>query len=299
VLWFSFKPTYLKGQDSLSFFEDDIVFNKKRTLLSSSVLGVGTVGSISALSLIWYNNVPKTSFQFFNDGKEWLQMDKVGHVYSGWLLSKTAADLFSWGGIVKRKSALLGSAFGFSYLLAFEVLDGFALDWGFSWHDIASNSIGAGLFLGQSFLWGEQRVKLKFSAHLTSYAQYRPNVLGSTFPERILKDYNGQTYWLSASPGKFIKNEKFPDWLCFSIGYGADGMIYGQDSQPYIPIIGGEALQFNRYRTLALSLDIDLSEIPINKPWVKRFLGVLNTIKVPFPAVIIGGGEFKGSWLYF
>lgn len=33
----------------------------------------------------------------------------------------------------------------------------------------------------------------KVSFHLTGYARQRPNVLGRTVAERLLKDYNGQT----------------------------------------------------------------------------------------------------------
>jgi hypothetical protein len=44
-----------------------------------------------------------------------------------------------------------------------------------------------------------KRITPKFSFHTTQYAQYRPNVLGSSLAEQILKDYNGQTYWLSVN----------------------------------------------------------------------------------------------------
>jgi hypothetical protein len=36
-------------------------------------------------------------------------------------------------------------------------------------------------------VWNEQRITPKFSFHTTQYAQYRPNVLGSSFVEQILK----------------------------------------------------------------------------------------------------------------
>jgi hypothetical protein len=59
--------------------------------------------------------------------------------------------------------------------------------------DIIANASGTALFV----LWKEQRITPKFSFHTTQYAQYRPNVLGSSLAEQMLKDYNGQTYWLS------------------------------------------------------------------------------------------------------
>lgn len=288
-----------KAQDKVSFWKDDTTFNKQRSLLTSGILGVGAGGSITALSLVWYKNIPRTSFQVFNDGPEWLQMDKAGHVFSGWMLAETAGNMYQWSGVSDKNATWIGAAYGFGYLLAFEILDGFAADWGFSWWDVGSNALGAGLYAGQSCLWGKQKIKLKFSASYSPYAQYRPNVLGSNFAERMLKDYNGQTYWISASPGQFMQDSKFPKWLCFSLGYGAEGMIYGQENEPYIPIIGGQSIQFDRYRTLAFSMDIDLSELPVKSPFLRRVFNVLNKIKVPFPAVVVGNGTFKGSWLYF
>jgi hypothetical protein len=76
-------------------------------------------------------------------------------------------------------------------------------------------------------LWKEQRITPKFSFHTTQYAQYRPNVLGSSLAEQMLKDYNGQTYWLSVNLHSFYKGSKIPKWLNLAIGYGANGMLTG------------------------------------------------------------------------
>jgi hypothetical protein len=74
-------------------------------------------------------------------------------------------------------------------------------------------------------MWKEQRITPKFSFHTTQYAQYRPNVLGSSLAEQMLKDYNGQTYWLSVNTPS-IKAQN-PKWLNLAIGYGANGMLTG------------------------------------------------------------------------
>jgi hypothetical protein len=67
---------------------------------------------------------------------------------------------------------------------------------------------GTALFVSQELLWKEQRITPKFSFHTTQYAQYRPNVLGSSLAEQMLKDYNGQTYWLSVNLHSFYKGSK-------------------------------------------------------------------------------------------
>lgn len=290
------KSNSAKGQE-ITFFEDDTTYNSKRVLLGSSILATGAVGSISTLSLIWYKDIPKSPFHFFDDRQEWLQMDKVGHTYTGWMLANTSSDVFHWSGIDKKKSILLGSLYSWTYLTTFEFLDGFAAEWGFSWWDIGANTLGTGIYAGQELLWEEQKFKLKFSAQLTDFAKYRPNVLGKTIPERILKDYNGQSYWISFSPSQFSEQIKIPKWICLSFGYNATGMIYGQESEPYIPIIQGQSIQFDRYRQYLFSLDVDFSEIPVQKPWLKRLFGVINKIKVPFPALVFSkNGVGFGIW---
>ena len=69
-------------------------------------------------------------------------------------------------------------------------------------------------------------LSLKFSYHNTIYPKYYPKELGSNFPSRLIKDYNGQTYWLSFNIKSFLsaKND-FPAWLNMSVGYGAEGMM--------------------------------------------------------------------------
>jgi hypothetical protein len=59
----------------------------------------------------------------------------------------------------------------------------------------------------------ERAITPKFSFHLTDYASKRPDVLGSNLPERIIKDYNGQTYWLSVNLHSFFKQSKIPNGL--------------------------------------------------------------------------------------
>jgi hypothetical protein len=66
---------------------------------------------------------------------------------------------------------------GFAFLTAVEVLDGFSSEWVLG--DIIANASGTAICL-QELLWKEQRITPKFSFHTTQYAQYRPNVLGSS-----------------------------------------------------------------------------------------------------------------------
>ena len=162
--------------------------------------------------------------------------------------------------------------------------------------DVAANVSGTALYVSQELLWKEQRIVPKFSFHTTPYASARPNVLGISIPEQIIKDYNGQTYWLSTNIYSFAKSSKIPKWLNVAVGYGAEGMITGNDgftNTVFLP-------ESKRYRQFYLSLDVDLTKIESKSHFVKTVLGVFNSIKIPAPTFEIkGSGGTKFHLLYF
>ncbi|TAD94403.1 MAG: hypothetical protein EAY75_00090 [Bacteroidetes bacterium] len=57
-------------------------------------------------------------------------------------------------------------------------------------------------------LWNEVRLVPKFSFFPTPFAEQRPELLGKNISQQWLKDYNGQTYWLSVDIDKFLPEKK-------------------------------------------------------------------------------------------
>jgi uncharacterized protein YfiM (DUF2279 family) len=268
--------------------------NKKRLIPAS--IGVATVwaGGITGLSNIWYKDFAKTPFHSFDDGSDWLQMDKAGHIYTTFHLSEANYRLFKWTGLSERTSKWIGAGIGLGFQTSLELLDGRNAGWGFSWYDMAANVIGASWFLAQQSIWKEQRLLLKFSYHPTEFAAYRPSVLGSNFSESLLKDYNGQTYWVSFSPKQFSQNWILPSWLCFSFGYSAEEKLVG-DKDIYV----SNGISFQARRQYLFSLDLDVRELPIKNKWLKAVIRPLHYLKFPFPALILDRNKLTGSWLYF
>lgn len=279
-----------------SFIEASDSINKSRVISVSAGIGGVWSGSMIGLYQVWYKDIPKTKWHFFDDSKNWLQMDKVGHFYAAYKINQLSSDLFCWSGLESNKSAWIGSGISFGYQTTFEFFDAYSTEWGFSWADMLSNLTGTGIYLGQKLAWGEERIIPKFSYHPTDYATIRPNVLGSSFAESLLKDYNGQTYWLSVSPGTFIHNNNFPKWLCFSIGYSADEKLVGSEST-YTDL--STNITYQEKREWLFSLDIDFSRLPIKRPWLKTIVKQLNYLKIPFPALIISDGKLQGHPFYF
>lgn len=266
---------------------DSLHFSRVKTVVVSEV--VLTATALIGLNELWYSDYPKSDFHFKNDNNEWLQMDKVGHVYASYQFGRFSSEMLAWSGVSKKKQLLYGATYGFAFLTAVEVLDGYSEQWGFSWGDVAANATGTALFVSQELLWKEQRIQPKFSFYTTFYAEERPELLGSSLGEQILKDYNGQTYWLSANIYSFIGESLLPRWFNVAVGYGAEGMITAE------PTLGDE-----RYRQWYLSLDVDLTKIETNSHVLKTFFSLFNTIKIPSPTVEISSSQgFKFHPVYF
>jgi len=267
-----------------------------RDRLTGVVIGGSVViaGSLVALDQAWYSQYERSSFHTFNDGDEWLQMDKVGHAYSAYTMGRWGKGLLDWTGVDERTATWVGGSVGLVYLTGVEYLDGRSSGWGWSWWDMAANAAGTGLFIGQELGWGEQRMRMKFSAHLTDYAAQNPDLLGETTPERLLKDYNGATYWLSVNPSSFSRKERPLRWLSVSFGYGAEGMVNATQQ----PVEGASTPP--PYRQYYLSLDVDLERIPTRSKVLRTTLFLLNCIKIPAPTLEYRStGQWVGHWLYF
>ena len=98
--------------------------------------------------------------------------------------------------------------------------------------------------------------------------------------EKLLKDYNAQSYWLSFSPSFPRVGVDWPKWLQLSVGYSADAKLKGDENFYTV-----DGFTYEAKREWALSLDIDWTRLPIKKPWLRKSLGVLNAVKLPFPSV--------------
>lgn len=292
----SFQIGYSQNSLIKNSFKPSDSLNTKRqnsVIISEAVLATGT---LIGLNQLWYAEYPKSNFHFINDNSEWLQMDKAGHVFSSYHLGRFGAEMLEWSGTSKKNQLLYGAGLGFAFLTAVEVLDGYSAEWGASSGDILANATGTALYVSQELIWKEQRITPKFSFNTTKYANYRPEVLGSSISEQVLKDYNGQTYWLSVNLYSFAKDSKIPKWVNVALGYGAEGMITGRNDNRTT----FSASNPQRFRQFYLSLDVDLTKIKTNSHFLKTVFSVFNTIKIPAPTIeLVRFNEVKYHLIYF
>lgn len=250
------------------------------------VVGTGSVaftGGLLYLSEVWYADRERVPFQFYNDNAGWLQMDKFAHSYVAYQQSYWGYEALRWTGVSDRKALWYGGSLGFVLQLPIEIFDGMYEGYGFSWGDVVANTAGSAIFIGQELVWGEQRIMPKFSFYPTSYPELRPGTLGRNIGAQLVQDYNAQTYWFSFSPASFLDWDRWPQWLCLSVGYSGEGML-GEFENP--DFIRGESVQhIDRYRQYFLSIDINTRKIKTRHKFLKGMLHAMNLIKIPAPAI--------------
>jgi uncharacterized protein YfiM (DUF2279 family) len=303
ILLFTLFQTPAFSQDSLFKAQS----NKKGriTLITGlNIVGYGT--SIIIFNNTWYKDYPKTSFHTFNDSKEWLQMDKIGHAWAAYNSGRASAAMWKWAGLSDKKATWIGGLSSTVYLTVIEILDAHSAKWGWSWADMAANVFGSGLFIGQQLGWEEQRIQFKFSFHRKNYSepmlrQRADDLFGSSWTERMLKDYNGQTYWLSANLRSFFKDSNIPSWLNIAMGYGAEGMFGGfenkwTDGDPGFPV---DRTDIKRYRQWYLSPDINFSKIKTNSKGVRVLFAVFDAFKFPAPSIELSNGKIRLNAISF
>lgn len=278
-------------------------FNKPRfytTLgIGSLIYGSGTY----AIVKYWYSDFGFSNFHLFDDKREWLYMDKIGHVYTAYNQSSVMYDGARWTGMKRNSSLWFGVTMGMLLQSTIEILDGFSPKWGFSIADMSANLGGAGLFFTQQKLWGEQKIVMKVSSGVRNYGSNSiistngtsvtslniraDELFGKSFPERYLKDYNAQIYWLSFNLSSLSGNESIPKWLNLSVGYSGQDMFGGFTNQ-WTDSIGNVfniENNISRYGQFYLTPDIDFRRIQVKSQFLKALFKAMNLVKFPMPGI--------------
>ncbi|MFM8449808.1 MAG: DUF2279 domain-containing protein [Haliscomenobacter sp.] len=285
------------------------------TVSAGGALGYGA--AMYGLNKLWYTDYPREKFHTFNDWGEWEHIDKAGHALTAYAESQFASTIFRWTGLSPQASAWLGAGTGLLFQSTIEVFDGFSGGWGFSWGDMAFNTGGSSLFLGQQLLWKEQRIRLKISHTPPPYGAQpiratsgisRPfdqtvEELYGHFPASFFKDYNGMTTWATVNPASFFSQKPawVPAWLNLAVGYGANN-VFGAYGNAITDAEGNVFYlqDLPRYRQLYLSFDIDLTRLPVKNPLLRTLFATLNWIKIPSPTMEWNSlGQPAFHWMYW
>ena len=268
--------------------------DSSKTIIKIINIGVPSAAVISLVGIneVWYKNYARSDFHFFDDLKEWNGMDKIGHACTSYQLNKVSHSLFKKNNI--KKPLLKSSVYTFGYMLGVELLDGYSTEWGFSIYDVIGNGLGTILYTFQERKFKNQPFKIKFSSHKSTYASCRPSLLGENRLQQILKDYNGQTYWLTFNYNElWNKRIKLFDYIDFAFGYSIDGFTGGHNN-PEISSCNcliNDCNNLKRTSQFIFSVDLNTSKIKNKHPILGKFLLPFDIVKIPFPAFILNNSK--------
>ena len=297
ILNLSLAPSIVKSQEN-NYKTDSLEIIETTFSKAIAYTSVYYAASLFVLSKTWYKDQKVVPFHFYNDSRGYLQVDKLGHTYGAYVYSYIGYHYLLNSGLTRKEALYFGSTLGLILQTPIEIMDGIHEGYGFSWGDMAANTLGSVLVLGQELLFNEQIIKYKFSYSESGFSNKANGYLGKTTMERLLKDYNGHTYWLSAPINKLVNNTTIPPWLNIAFGYGANGM-YGE-FENIKNFKGVDIPDTRRYRQYLLSLDIDWTKIKTDSKFLQMVLTAITFIKLPFPAIEYNSmGKFKWSWLYY
>lgn len=289
----------MAGQtDRLTALYDSVPVHRKTLVKAAVITTAYYATSIYVLGNTWYKGRERVPFHFYNDNKAYLQVDKLGHAFGGYIYSYLGYSYLRNKNFSQKEALLFGATLGTVLQAPIEIMDGIYEGYGFSWGDILANTLGSAIVFSQAAIFNDQIVKYKFSYWESIYSNQANGYLGTTTFNKILDDYNGHTYWLSFPLKKFFGISKAPDWLNIAVGYGANGMFGEYEN---ITSYNGVAIpKTSRYRQYMLSLDIDWAKIETDSKFLKYLFKGMAFIKLPAPAFEYNSkGEFNWYWLYY
>ena len=274
---------------STNFQDQEIFQNKKLNTLVFFKVGTYSAG-IYAMNELWYKNYPKSNFHFINDNSSWLQMDKMGHAATSYYFGVNGIKLYKWAGLEENKAIWIGGLTGTFYNTIIEILDGYSANWGASVGDLVANSFGSLFAISQELYWRQQKILIKYSYSKSEISSENVSLFGENYFERIFKDYNGQTYWLSFNINSLFANQStdIPNWLNLAVGHSAKNMFNPSNST-----------NDGRYRQFLLSLDIDLMRIKNKNKFLNVMSNFFGYVKIPFPTIELSKNKFSFHPLYF
>ncbi len=236
-------------------------------------LGIVAGGTIAAFAIghgylndLWWKGTPVPFHINSHDDYVYaLGADKLGHLTFAYSAATVYADLFRWCGLDSVTAVWSGFGVSMAYQSYVEIRDGFSAEYGFSWGDMAANTIGATLPVIQHYLPTLRALDLQLSFWPSE--AYRNGEYAS-----IIDDYESTTHWLALTLHDWLPvglQQWYPPWLGVAIGHSVTNLD-GKGAGDHVVV---------------LSLDWNLSRLPGLPAWLSDVLRVLHLYHLPAPAV--------------
>jgi len=225
----------------------------------------------------WWSETPAKNWYVAND---WDQnerdVDKFGHLFGGYQLSRVTSELLQAGCVPPSRAAVLGALYAWVIQFQVEEWDGTQKIYGFNPSDLVADAAGALFAVAQQHTKTLQAIKPVFS-YRTTQAYRNRNEPGHNGQPRATTDYSGQTYWFSTDVNALLPDRAKAFWpalIRFSPGYSITD---------YVDPVTGGALRARR--RIFVSLDLDPEHLPgDNKIW-RTIKHELSFLRIPGPTL--------------
>jgi hypothetical protein len=264
ILHFTFTTAFAQA-DSLS--TTDYILP---SIVPAAVIGLALYNNYQD----FWRNIEKVPFHISNDPPYAMHNDKLGHAFYTALTADMTKLAYTEAGIQRKTAAWIGAATSLLAQTLVEIGDGFHGNkpyFGFSPGDEAADIFGAAFSLMKEYAPAINRFDYKMG--LWPSSAYKEGAYSN-----IINDDESEFFWLSYQIYHHLP-DGYPKWLNVAIGYGVQNL---------------EQVRFLPDRTssipksqLFFGLDINLKGIPIEgKAW-EIISGLLDHIRIPFPALQI------------
>lgn len=237
------------------------------SLVAGATAGGFVVGHAILNDIWWKGSQAPFHINDYQDYRHALNADKFGHAYFAYTASTVYGGLARWCGFDSTTATWAGFGIATAYQTYIEIRDGYSVGYGFSWGDIAANTIGSALPLIQHYVPELRAVDLQISF-------WASEAFKNGAYNAIIDDYTSTTHWLTVNLSDVVPTHwasNIPAWLGVAIGHSVQN-VDGQG--------GGQ-------RQLYLSLDWQFHRIEGLPPWLAEVFRYLHLYHLPAPAVRI------------
>ncbi|MBI9070961.1 MAG: DUF2279 domain-containing protein [Melioribacteraceae bacterium] len=285
------QPQSLAVMRNHSNIADEKSINWVKAGVAGSVIMAANIGLWIHYNNNWYTD-SQSKFHFKDDWYDYnLNMDKVGHVFTGMFLTQNYYKLLRGGNFSHYQSIWISSGLTFAQLFQIELFDAFDKKYGASWGDIGSNTLGILCGVLQLNYRSANMINLKLS-HDINHISFSSDV-----HDEVITDYSKRTFWLTFHYDELLPESIrniHPDWLGIALGYGTSEVFkdgrYNMDSK-------GKGLGKQNFY---LALDIDLNRLfkPEPETFFWHLFDFIGYIHIPMPTIELTP-KMKFHALYF
>jgi hypothetical protein len=177
-------------------------------------------GHVLQSNLWWKGERSEFHVEWDHDWRYALGADKLGHAWFPYMITHSYDRLLRWSGVDSTTAIWSAASLALSYQTYIEIRDGYSAAWGFSWGDMAANTVGAALPVAQHYIEPLRVIDYKISFYPSE--RFRAGTHAA-----IIDDYESSYHWLVLHVDDVLPAEwsdHYPGFVDLALGHGVKGL---------------------------------------------------------------------------